>query len=451
VTPESITHRRILKAAIPIILSNATVPILGAVDTGVIGQLGAAAPIGAVGIGAIILSSLYWVFGFLRMGTTGLVAQAVGAGNRVEASALLMRGLIVGGVAGLALVALQLPLFWLAFKIAPASAEVESLAQTYLAVRIWSAPAAIGIYAITGWLIGQERMRAVLVLQLVMNLSNIGLDLWFVLGLDWGVPGVAFATVLAEMAGLSLGLYLCRDAFAHRAWRDRARIFDRLRIKRMLVVNGDIMVRSVLLLAAFQAFLFTAAGLGDEALAANQVLMQFMNITAYALDGFAFAVEALVGAALGAGALAALRRAVLLCAIWSLIGALLLSFGFWVFGPWLIDVMSTHEGVRDAARQYLIWMVLAPLVGFASWFLDGVFIGATATRAMRIAMLQSTLIYAVALVVLVPLWGNHGLWLAMLVLFAARAITLAWHYPAIELAAASQALRPLPTASATDA
>ncbi|MEX0970072.1 MAG: MATE family efflux transporter [Paracoccaceae bacterium] len=450
-TPESITHRRILKAALPIILSNATIPILGAVDTGVIGQLGAAAPIGAVGIGAIVLSSLYWLFGFLRMGTTGLVAQAVGAGNKAEASALLMRGLIVGGAAGLALVMLQFPLFWLAFKISPASAEVESLAHSYLSVRIWSAPAAIGIFAITGWLIGQERMRAVLVLQLVMNLSNIGLDIWFVLGLDWGVPGVAFATVLAEILGLTVGLYLCRSAFAGRAWRDRARIFDRLRIARMLVVNGDIMMRSVLLLAALQAFLFTAAGLGDEALAANQVLMQFMNITAYALDGFAFAVEALVGASLGAGALATLRRAVLLCAIWSLIGAVLLALGFWVFGPWLIDVMSTNDGVRAAARNYLPWMVLAPLVGVASWFLDGVFIGATATRAMRIAMLQSTLIYAVALAILVPLWGNHGLWLALMVLFVARAATLARRYPEIELAAASQSLRPLPTASATEA
>lgn len=449
-TPESITHRRILRAAIPIILSNATVPILGAVDTGVIGQLGAAAPIGAVGIGAIILSLLYWMFGFLRMGTTGLVAQAVGAGDKGEASALLMRGLIVGGLAGLALVVLQFPLFWLAFKVAPASAEVESLAHTYLSVRIWAAPAAIATYAITGWLIGQERMRAVLVLQLVMNLSNIALDIWFVLGLNWGVPGVAFATVLAEILGLALGLYLCRDAFAGRAWRNVARIFDRVRIARMLVVNGDIMVRSVLLLMSFQAFLFIAAGLGDEALAANQVLMQFMNITAYALDGFAFAVEALVGAAFGAGALAALRRAIYLCAIWSAVGAVLLAATFWVFGPWLIDVMSTNAEVRLTARDYLFWMVLTPLVGVASWFLDGVFIGATATRAMRVAMLHSTLIYAVALAILVPLMGNHGLWLSMLVLFAARAITLALRYPEIELAARNQVSRPVPTASATD-
>jgi len=450
VTPDTITHRRVLKAALPIILSNATIPILGAVDTGVIGQMGLAAPIGAVGIGAVILTSLYWLFGFLRMGTTGLVAQAVGANNPEEASALLMRGLIVGGLAGAGLIVLQYPLFLLAFYISPASAEVETLAWTYLSIRIWAAPAAIATYALTGWLIGQERMRAVLILQLGMNLLNIGLDIWFVLGLGWGVPGVAFATLLAEILGLALALYLCRDAFAGRAWRNRARIMDRVRIAKMLVVNGDIMLRSVLLLAAFQAFLFIAAGLGDVKLAANQVLMQFLHITAYALDGFAFAVEALVGAALGAGAVAALRRAVYLCALWSAVGAVLMALAFWLFGPMLIDLMATNEAVRAEARLYLIWIVLGPLIGFSSWFLDGVFIGATETRAMRIAMLQSSAIFVLAVSTLVPLWGNHGLWLAMMVFYVARTVTLGLRYKGIEAAAYAQSARPVPTASTTD-
>lgn len=449
-TPESITHRRVLKSAIPIILANASVPILGAVDTGVIGQLGLAAPIGAVGIGAIILSSLYWLFGFLRMGTTGLVAQAVGAKNPAEASALLMRGLIVGGLAGLGLIALHYPLFMLALWISPASDDVESLAWIYLSVRIWAAPAAIAIYALTGWLIGQERMRAVLVLQLGMNLLNITLDIWFVLGLGWGVPGVALATLIAEFSGLALALYLCRDAFAGRAWMNRARIFDRARIARMLVVNGDIMLRSVLLLAAFQAFMFIAAGLGDNALAANQVLMQFIHITAYTLDGFAFAVEALVGAAFGAGAVSTLRRAVYICGLWSAIGAVIMALGFWLLGPWLIDTMSTNVEVRAEARLYMVWVVLGPLIGFSSWFLDGVYIGATETRAMRIAMLQSFAVFVVALLLLVPLWGNHGLWLAMMVFYVARTITLGLRYKGIEAAAYNQSLRPVPTASATD-
>ncbi|HBB82049.1 MAG TPA: MATE family efflux transporter, partial [Sulfitobacter sp.] len=191
-----VTHRRVLKIALPIVISNATVPILGAVDTGVVGQLGAAAPIGAVGLGAIILSALYWIFGFLRMGTVGLTAQAAGNGEEGEVAALLTRGLLIGAGAGLALMALQWPLFWASFEVAPASAEVEGLARQYMAIRIWSAPAAISIYAITGWLIAQERSRAVLVLQVWMNGLNILLDLWFVLGLGWGVEGVAIATFL---------------------------------------------------------------------------------------------------------------------------------------------------------------------------------------------------------------------------------------------------------------
>ena len=192
-----ITHRRVLNIAFPIVLSNATVPILGVVDTGVVGQMGAAAPIGAVGIGAIILTTLYWVFGFLRMGTVGLTAQAAGRGDRAEVAALLTRALMIGACGGLLLVLLQIPIFWAAFQVSPASNEVEGLARDYMAIRIWSAPAAIAIYGITGWLIAQERTRAVLVLQVWMNGLNVVLHLWFVLGLGWGVSGVAFATFLA--------------------------------------------------------------------------------------------------------------------------------------------------------------------------------------------------------------------------------------------------------------
>ncbi|MEC7257506.1 MAG: MATE family efflux transporter, partial [Pseudomonadota bacterium] len=201
-----ITHARVLKIAVPIVLSNATVPILGAVDTGVIGQMGAAAPIGAVGIGTIILSSLYWVFGFLRMGTTGLAGQALGAGRHAEVTAILTRAVLIGAAGGALLILLQLPLFAGAFAVSPASDEVETLARQYMGVRVWSAPAAIAIYGVTGWLIAQERTRAVLVLQLWMNGLNIALDLWFVLGLGWGVRGVALATFLAEWSGLALAL-----------------------------------------------------------------------------------------------------------------------------------------------------------------------------------------------------------------------------------------------------
>lgn len=429
---QPVTHRRVLKIALPIVLSNATVPILGAVDTGVVGQMGLAAPIGAVGIGAVILAMLYWSFGFLRMGTTGLVAQAVGARDLPESGAILMRALMIGAAAGLAFILLQVLIFRAALALAPASAEVEALAQSYLAIRIWGAPATIALYAVTGWLIAVERTRGVLVLQLWMNGLNIGLDLWFVLGLGWGVEGVAVATLIAEWSGLALGLWLCGGAFAGAQWRDWGRIFDRTRLARMLQVNGDIMLRSILLQGAFATFLFLGADLGDVTLAANQVLLQFLEIAAYALDGFAFAAEAMVGAAVGARARAQLRRAGLLASQWGVGGAALLGLAFWLAGPAIIDVMTTSPEVRAAARDYLPWIAIAPLVGIASWMFDGIYIGATWTREMLRAMLWSVAIYAAALALLLPAWGNHGLWASLMVLNVARAVTLGMRYPRLE-------------------
>ena len=430
-----ITHRRVFAIAGPIVLSNATIPILGAVDTGVVGQLGEAAPIGAVGIGAVILSTLYWVFGFLRMGTSGMVAQAYGAGDAPETGALLMRALMIGLSAGLVLIMLQVPLFNAAFAIAPASDEVEGLAARYLQIRIWGAPATIALYAVTGWLIALERTKGVLVLQVIMNGLNIVLDLWFVLGLGWGVEGVAIATLIAEAAGLALGLWLCRGAFQGDAWRDWARVFDPARIKRMMAVNGDIMVRSVVLQVSFTTFIFLGARYGDVTLAANQVLLQFLEITAFALDGFAFAAESLVGQAYGAKSLARVRRSAIITSQWGVGGAFALGALFWLGGPQLIDLMAKDPDVQSAARIYLPWVALAPVIGIASWMFDGIFIGATRTRDMRNAMLMSAAIYAVAIVVLSVTFQNHGLWAALMVLNIARGVTLALRYPALERSA----------------
>jgi len=432
-----ITHSRVLKIALPIVLSNATVPILGAVDTGVVGQLGEAAPIGAVGIGAVILSTIYWIFGFLRMGTTGLAAQARGAGDEAETGALLMRGLLLAGGAGLFFILAQALVFWGAFTLAPASAEVEGLARQYLEIRIWGAPATIGLYAVTGWLIAMERTRGVFLLQIWMNGLNIVLDLWFVLGLGWGVEGVATATLIAEWSGLALGLWLCGSAFAGDQWHDWARIFDRVRIKRMMQVNGDIMVRSVLLNLSFTTFLFLGADLGDATLAANQVLIQLLQMTAFALDGFAFSAEALVGGAVGARDPARLRRAAIVSSYWGVGFSVALALVFWWGGPALIDLMATAPEVRETARHYLIWVALAPLISVASFMFDGIYIGATWTRDMRIAMIQAVGIYVIALVIFVPALGNHGLWLALMVLNIARAATLAARYPRLEASVAS--------------
>lgn len=428
----AITHRRVLKIAVPIVLSNATVPILGAVDTGVVGQMGEAAPIGAVGIGAIILAAIYWIFGFLRMGTTGLVGQAQGAGNRAEVRALLTRALMIALAAGAAMILFRTVLFAGAFRISPASAEVESMARDYMGIRIFSAPAAIALYGITGWLIALERTRSVLVIQLWMNGLNIVLDLWFVLGLGWGVTGVAVATFLAEWSGLVLGLYLCRDAFRGPDWCDWPRVFDRVRLIRMAKVNSDILIRSVLLQAVFVSFLFLGADFGDVPLAANQILLQFLEITAFAMDGFAFAAEALVAQALGARSRHALRQSAWMTSQWALGIVILLSLSFALFGGAVIDLMTTAPDVRQVAREFLPYMALAPLAGVAAWMFDGIFIGATRSADMRNMMIVSAVIYAAAAALLIPAYGNHGLWIAFLISFVVRGITLALRYPALE-------------------
>lgn len=428
----ALTHRRLLKIAAPIVLSNATVPLLGAVDTGVVGQMGQAAPIGAVGLGAIVLATVYWIFGFLRMGTSGLAAQAHGAGDMAERGAILLRALGIGLVAGLVFIAGQGVIAWAAFRIAPASAEVEALARQYLAIRIWGAPATIGAYALTGWLIALERTRAVLALQLWINGVNIGLDLWFVLGLGWGVPGVAGATLIAEWSGLMLGLWLCRDGVLPWLRPALARIWNRTALAVMLAVNRDIMIRSVLLQLSFTTFVFLGARFGDGTLAANQVLMQFLSITAYALDGFAFAAESLVGQAVGARAAGMVRQASRMAMQWGLAGGVAMAAAFALFGPAIIDLMTTAPDVRAEARVYLPWLVAAPLIGVAAWIYDGIFIGATLTREMRRAMAFSVAVYAVALAVLVPAFHNHGLWAALMVLNATRGLAMARAFPAAE-------------------
>lgn len=431
-TETPITHRRVLNIAVPIVLSNITVPLLGAVDTGVVGQLGQAAPIGAVGLGAVILSAIYWVFGFLRMGTTGLTSQANGARNHEEVAALLMRAFLIAGAGGLAVIVLQVPLFWVALQLAPASAEVEDMVMTYLSIRVWSAPAMIALYGVNGWLIALERTRSVLIIQVVMNGMNILLDLWFVLGLGWGVEGVAIATLISELTGLAVGLWLCRNALQGQVWWNPSRIFDRVRLMHMAAVNGDILVRSLMLQAIFVSFLFVGADFGDVTLAANQVLTQFLQITAYGLDGFAFAAETLVGTALGASNRAALRRGAVLASVWGMASCVALALFFWVQGGWLIDVLTTAPDVRTEARVYLIYMVASPILGILPWMLDGVFIGATRTKDMRNMMAISLAIYVGALLLLVPAFGNHGLWGAMLISFVVRGVTLAVKYPALE-------------------
>jgi MATE family multidrug resistance protein len=427
-----LSHRRVLHIAVPIVLANITVPLLGLVDTGVVGQMGQAAPIGAVGIGAVILTGLYWVFGFLRMGTTGFAAQAIGAGDTAESAAILLRALGIAALGGVAIILAQWPLFAFGFWVSPASAEVETLARSYMAIRAWSAPFLIATYAVTGWLVGAERTRDILVIQLVMNGINIALDVAFVLGLGWGVQGVAIATVIAEISGCALGLWYCRAAFAGAPWRDRARLFDPVKLKRFAAVNSDILIRSLLLQSIFMSFLFFGARYGDVRLAANHILLQFLAITAHGMDGFAFAAESLVGQAMGARKRAAFRRAAKMVSMWCVGLGVLLGGVFAVFGGAIIDLLTTAPDVRAAARDYLIYMAVTPLISAAPFMLDGIFIGATRTRDMRNMMAISAVIYFAAALALMPVAANHGLWIALLTSFAARGATLGWKYPALE-------------------
>lgn len=428
----TLTHRRILHIAVPVVLANVTVPLLGLVDTGVVGQMGLAAPIGAVGIGAVILTALYWVFGFLRMGTTGFAAQSRGAGDADETAAILIRALGIAAIGGLAIIALQVPLFQFGFWMSPASAEVEALARGYMAIRVWSAPFLIATYAVTGWLVAAERTRAILVIQLLMNGTNIGLDVLFVLGFGWGVHGVAIATVIAEISGCCLGLWYCRGGLRLDILHDRARLLDAAKLRRFASVNADILVRSLFLQAIFMSFLFFGARYGDTRLAANHILLQFLTFTAYAMDGFAFAVESLVGQALGQKDRAVFRRASIMVSKWCFGIGVVLALTFGVAGGAIIDLMTTARDVRAAAREFLIYMALTPFLSAAPFMLDGIFIGATRTRDMRNMMIVSAAIYFGVALALMPMLGNHGLWVALLISFAARGVTLASKYPALE-------------------
>lgn len=428
-----LTNRAVLAIAIPITLSNVTTPLIGFVDTLVIGQLGQAHLIGAVAVAANVFSLLYWAFGFLRMGTTGLTAQAVGARDADEVAANLYRPLLIAAAAGGGLIVLQWPLSSAAFWLVGASPEVEAEARTYFAIRIWAAPAALMNYALLGWLIGQGRAGLAFAIQILLNGLNLMLSVAFVMGFGMAVAGVAYAVIIAEVAALAAGLWVARGMIARSgAQPNRARILDLARLQRLLSVNGDIMVRTLCLLAMF--FFFTAQGArtGDEVLAANAILQALTAVTVYFLDGFAFAAETLVGQAVGARRRDRFKEAVRSSTIWAVAVSAVLSLVLIIAGPSLIAAMTTSEPVRATAAQYLPWAALTPILGVWCFQLDGIFIGATRTRDMRNMMIVSALSFLAAWSVLQPVYGNHGLWAALMVAYIVRAISLYACYPALK-------------------
>lgn len=427
--PAPITHRSVLAVAVPVVLSNLTTPMLGLVDTAVMGQLGDPKYIGAVAVGALIFTFLYWAFGFLRMGTTGLTAQAHGAADGTEVRAALARALAIAAVAGALLILLQLPLKTLSFHLVPGSAEVESLAADYFSIRIWSAPFALANYALLGWFIGLQRARTALALQVILNGVNAGLDALFVLGFGWGVAGVALGTLIAEVTAALAGLVIAATTLRGIAgtWARKA-LLDLPRLAQTIAVNRDIMVRTLLLMFAFAFFTAQGAAAGNVVLAANAVLMQFVSLAAFFLDGFAFAAEALVGHALGAKTRRALVEAVKLSSLWSGGIALGLSLAFATGGPPFIDFLTVDAAVRAAAREFLPWAAALPLISFACYQLDGTFIGATRTAEMRNAAVLSLAAFLILWWVLRP-FGNHGLWAALTLFNIARAVFLGRYYP----------------------
>lgn len=427
--PRAATHREVLAIALPIMLSNVSTPLLGVVDTAVVGRIPDPAHVGAVAVGALIFSFVFWGFGFLRMGTTGLTAQALGAGDEREVRAGLVRALLVAAGCGTALIALQWPIRWVSFALLEGTEQVESLAAVYFDYRIFSAPAALTSYALLGWFVGLGRTGVGLMLQLVLNVTNMALDALFVLAFDWGVEGVALGTLMAEWIAAIVGLAVAFVVVRRRGGRslDWERVLDRERLKRTFAVSSDIMIRSLALVFAFAFFTAQGAAMGEVLLAANAVLMQFINVSAYVLDGLAFAAEALVGRAIGAQSPGAIVTAVRRTTLWAAGLALLVALVLFVFGDTFIRWMIVDESARAAAREYLFWSAAAPFVGVWCFQLDGIFIGATRTAEMRNAALASLVLFLGAWWLLRP-FGNHGLWASLHTHYLARTLTLLRYY-----------------------
>ena len=426
-----ISHRSVLGIAIPVVISNVSTPLIGVVDTAVVGRLPDPAYIGAVAIGSLIFTFLFWAFGFLRMGTTGLTAQAHGANDADETLASLGRALVIASAVGVGLIILQWPLQKLAFAMLEGSARVETLSQQYFDIRIWAAPATLANYALLGWFIGLGRTDIALVLQLILNIGNMVLDVLFVLGFGWGVQGVAAGTVIAEVIAAAVGVLIALRHARHLQgrWR-RSALFDAARLSRTLLVNRDIMIRSLALIFVFVWFTANGAKFGDAPLAANAILMQFIAVSAYFLDGLAFAAESLIGRAIGSANRTALIATMRITTTWAVGFAVVAAIMIALLGPSLIDLLTVDSTTRTLAREYLIWAALSPVLGVWAFQLDGFFIGATLTAQMRSAMLLSLAIFLAAWWLLTPL-RNHGLWLSLLVHYLARIGTLAFYLPTL--------------------
>lgn len=428
-TGEGQSYRQIVSTAWPIILANIAPAMLGLVDTAVIGNFGGVSDLGAIALGALIFNFIYWGFGCLRMGTTGFTAQALGASDQPEVRATLGRALIVASGIALLLLILQWPTMQMFLWVFDASPAVENATTSYFSIRIWGAPAALALFALMGTLIGLGLSKELLWVQLLMNGLNVLLDLFFAGYLGWGINGIALGTLLSEWCALAFAIWLVVNALnqnrsAEEPFWEKQRLRHAGAMLALLKANTDILIRTFLML--FGIYWFTNAGavMGDAVLAANHILLQLVMGSAYFLDGFAFAAESAVGRSIGARSANQFRLVLQRYAIVCAVTAGLLAAACWAFGAQLVAVLTDLPAVNDVAVAFMPWCALYILLSFAAFLLDGVYIGATATRLMRNCSFISVGAFLLAAYWMTPLWGNVGLWIAFNLFVVSRAITL---------------------------
>lgn len=425
VRPFQVTSAMVLKLALPMTLAYLTTPILGLVDTAVVGRLDDAALIGGLAVGAVIMDLVFATFNFQRSGTTGLAAQAVGANDSNAIRDVLLRALAVSLIAGLILLAASPLLLWAAMKLMAPGTAVAAAATSYFLLRITGAPFALANYAILGWLTGLGRTGLALLVQLVLNGFNIVLSIWLGLSLGWGIAGVAVATVISEIIATVIGLAICYRVIGRFTFPAWSAIVDTGQLLRLANLNADIMLRSFLLLFAFAVFTMQGARFGETMLAANAVLMHFFLIGGYFLDGLATAAEQVSGRAIGARYRPAFMRGLWLTLFWDGLLAAGLSLFFLGFGNAIVALITTLEEVRETAAQWLVYAAMTPLTGVLAFLMDGIFIGATWSRTMSRMMIVSFAAYCLALFLLVEPLGNAGLWLSLHVFLLVRGLSLA--------------------------
>lgn len=418
------THNReILQIALPSIVSNITVPLLGLIDAAIVGHLGAASYIGAIAVGGMLFNIIYWIFGFLRMGTSGMTSQAYGQKDEAETMRILARSMGVGMLIALALIILQYPIERIAFTLMKATPEVERLASLYFRICIWGAPAVLGLYSISGWCIGMQNSRFPMYVAITQNIVNILASLVLVYGFGMKIEGVAIGTLVAQYAGLLMAAWLWTSHFKRLLpYVQLQTLLAKGAIRRFFQVNRDIFFRTLCLVAVTMYFTSAGAAQGEVILAVNTLLMHFFTFFSYIMDGFAYAGEALVGKHLGANDRPALRQMVHQLFVWGIVLSVVFTLVYGIGGKVFLGLITNEQSVITASSAYFYWVLAIPLAGFAAFLYDGIFIGATATRWMLYAMSIATIAFFLIYYGFREAMGNHALWLAFITYLALRGI-----------------------------